>query len=240
LEFLRFLPATRLRVAVACTKLSNVMAHIHLVNPNTSAATTELMVGLARAAAPAGLAITGITARTGAALITDSASIDTAAAAVAALAPELTGDGVIVSAFGDPGADDLRRSLNVPVIGIGEASIRAAAAHGRRFSIVTTTPKLEPGIRARVAALGFADHLASIRITTQDPVALTADADRLETALQALVDRCVADDGAQAIIIGGGPLAAAAHAIAARASVAIIEPVPAAVAWMVRRLGIVS
>jgi allantoin racemase len=213
------------------------MARIHLINPNTSAATTELMIGLARAAAPAGLTITGITARTGASLITDRASLEIAAAAVAALAPKLTGDGVIVAAFGDPGADHLRQRLAVPVIGIGEASMRVAAAHGRRFSIVTTTPDLEPGIRARVAVHGLADRLASIRITTQDPVALTADADRLEAALQALVDRCVTDDGAEAIIIGGGPLSAAARAIATRTSVAIIEPVPAAVAWMARRLG---
>jgi allantoin racemase len=219
------------------------MKRIHLINPNTSTATTALMVGLASAAAPAGFVIEGITARTGAPLITNPASLEVAAAAVDDLAAELTGDGVIVAAFGDPGADRLRRRLAVPVIGIGEAAVRAASAGGRRFSIVTTTPLLEASIRERVALLGFAEQLASIRITTQDPVALTADAAQLEAALQELVDRCVADDGAGAIIVGGGPLAAAARAIAGRTKAAIIEPVPAAVAWMAdellggRRLG---
>ena len=213
------------------------MARIHLVNPNTSAASTELMVALARGSAPRGLKIVGFTARFGAPLITDPAALAIAADAVLELAPELIGDGVIVSAFGDPGADRLRQRLAVPVIGIGEAAIRAAAAGGRRFSIATTTPKLELSISERIALLGFADQLASIRLTTQDPVALTGDAAALEAALRVLVDGCIAEDGAEAIIIGGGPLAGAARAIAGRASVPIIEPVPAAVAWMAQRLG---
>jgi Asp/Glu/hydantoin racemase len=210
---------------------------IHLVNPNTSTATTELMLGLARAAAPEGLVIDSLTARTGAALITDAAALEVAADAVLALRTDLTGDGVIVAAFGDPGADRLRELLQKPVVGIGEASIRAAVCKGR-FSVVTTTPALELSIRARIAMLGFAGHLASVRFTRQDPETLTNQPENLQAALQDLVDLCVADDGAEGIIIGGGPLAAAARAIASRTPVPIIEPIPAAVAWMAAQLGL--
>ena len=61
-----------------------------------------------------------------------------------ALAPELArrADAVIVSAFGDPGADELARLLRRPVIGIAEAGMRAAAANGRRFAVVTHTGRL--------------------------------------------------------------------------------------------------
>lgn len=209
---------------------------IHLINPNTSSAVTDLMVGLAAAAAPANFTIEGVTARSGASLITDEAALAVAAEAVLALKPELTGDGVIVAAFGDPGAESLRAALKMPVIGIGEASIQAAAAIGR-FSIVTTTPALEASIRARVTALGASARLASVRFTDQDPVALTADRDLLQAALQDRVDRCRSDDGAEAIIIGGGPLAIAARLIAKRTPVPIIEPVLAAVDWLASRLG---
>lgn len=216
------------------------MARITLINPNTSAATTNLMVSIARAAAPRGLAIDGLTARTGAALITNEATLAIAAGAVVALAAEVSGDGVIVAAFGDPGADRLRARLDVPVIGIGEASIRAAAAHGRRFAIVTTTPELAAGIERRVVETGCDCGFAGVRVTEHDPIALTADATGLEEALFALVERSIRDDGAEAIVIGGGPLSAAARAIAGRTSVAIIEPVPAAVSWMARVLGVIG
>lgn len=214
------------------------MPLVHLVNPNTTRATTDMMVAAARGVAPSGMSIEGLTAARGPALIVDETGLAVAATAVLDLAPRLTDAGVIVAAFGDPGADALRRRLTVPVIGIGEASLRLAAEGGRRFSIATTTPGLVGSIRARVQAFGLSDQLASLRLTEAEPVALTTDAAALEAALMALVERCAAKDGAEAVIIGGGPLSRAASAIATRTEVAIIEPVPAAVAWMARRLGL--
>jgi Asp/Glu/hydantoin racemase len=215
------------------------MAHIQIINPNTSVATTTLMLEIARSCVPGQVALSGLTVTTGAQLIVDPDALAAAADAVLALEPMLSGDGVIVAAYGDPGADELRRRLRVPVVGIGEASLRAAAAKGR-FSIVTTTPRLEASIRARVAHLGLAGQLASIRISSGDPALLTADAGALETALEALVVQCRGIDGAEAVVIGGGPLSRAARAIAERSPVAIIEPLPAAVRWMLRALGVAS
>lgn len=213
------------------------MTHIQLINPNTSAATTELMLAIARAAAPPNWSITGLTARQGPPLIVDAYGLELATTAVAALEPDLRSSGVIVAAFGDPGADLLRLRLKVPVIGIGEASIRAAQAGGRRFSIVTTTPALEPAIRDGIALLDCVAELASIRVSTGDPARLTADPAALEWQLQDLVDLCVRVDRAEAVIVGGGPLAKAAQVIAKRTPATIIEPVPAAVAWMIRTVG---
>ena len=198
-----------------------------------------MMVAIAEASASAGLLIRGHTALTGPPLIVDPEGLEAARCAVLDLVPDLTAaDGVVVAAFGDPGADELAEALAVPVIGIGEASIREACEGGRRFSIVTTTPLLEPSIRRRVSWLGCAGNLASIRISEGDPVLLTANAPALEAVLHALVDRCVSEDGAEAVIVGGGPLARAARAITGHTPAALIEPVPAAVAWMARRLGL--
>lgn len=216
------------------------MMHIQIVNPNTSTATTALMVEMARSVLPSGVSASGLTARHGAPLIVEPAALALAADAVLALQADMVGDGVVVAAYGDPGADALRHRLAVPVIGIGEASMRAAAEKGRRFSIVTTTPLLEASIRARVEGLGLTPQLASIRFTTADPAILTADPAALEAALEALVVRCDTGDGAEAVVIGGGPLSQAARALAARSPVAIIEPVPEAVKWLLRRLQVPS
>ena len=205
------------------------MTRLLLINPNTSAATTDAMIAIARGAAPAGVEITGATVVASVPLITDEESLGLAAIAVAAMAAELDSedwDGVIIAAFGDPGIDAVRARLSVPVTGIGEAGIAEAARDGRRFSIVTTTPLLAAAI-ARAAAhyVGF----RGVRLTPGDPAALTAD----PAALQAALERCCVDsiklDGAEAVVIGGGPLAAAARTIALRLAMPIIEPVPAAV-----------
>lgn len=214
------------------------MATIALVNPNTSKATTRAMVEIAQAHAGTRLVIEGVTAPHGAPLITDETALEVARGAVASLAAELSAariDGVIVAAFGDPGLDELRAALQVPVAGIGEAGIAAAASGARRFAIVSTTPGLQRAAEAKIARLQLAAFYAGTENTVGDPVALTADPGLLETALADAISRAVDRLGAEAIVIGGGPLAKAARALAPRFAVPIIEPLPEAVDWLLAR-----
>jgi Asp/Glu/hydantoin racemase len=74
-----------------------------------------------------------------------------------------------------------------------------------------------------------------IRLTDGDPRALAAEPDKLTAALGVAVQRCI-DDGAQAVIIGGGPLGQAALALTGRFSVPVIAPIPAAVRLLLQRL----
>lgn len=205
-----------------------------LVNPNTSAATTAAMVAIAQAAA--GAPVQGLTARFGAALITDPDTLATAARAVVDLAPDLAGaEAVIVAAFGDPGLDDLRARLRCPVTGIAEAGMAEAAALSPRFAVVTTTPALAPSIAARAAAGGYRDF-AGTWVTPGDPATVMADPEALVAAPDHACRRAIAEGGAGAIVIGGGPLAVAARALAGTLPVPLVEPVPAAVRLSLSRL----
>jgi Asp/Glu/hydantoin racemase len=208
------------------------MTRLVLVNPNTSRASTEAMITIGRGCAQNGLSIRGVTAPFGAALITDEEALEQAALAVVSLAPRLRRtvcDGVIVSAFGDPGLQRLREALDVPVTGIAEAGMGAAAEKSRRFAVVTTTPGLT-GVIARAAArYGYAAQFAGTFLTEGDPVALMAKPDTLVSALEATCRTAIREGGAETIVIGGGPLAPAARALAATLGVALIEPVPAAI-----------
>jgi Asp/Glu/hydantoin racemase len=81
-----------------------LLARIVLLNPNTTAVLTDLMVEIAREVAAAGLSVEGLTAPFGPPLITCDLELDEAAQAVLSVAPVLAqrADAVIVSAFGDP------------------------------------------------------------------------------------------------------------------------------------------
>jgi Asp/Glu/hydantoin racemase len=205
---------------------------IVLINPNTSPATTDLMVGIARRAADAGVTVEGVTAPFGEPLITTEAALATAAEAVVAAIDGLAGpapDAIIIAAFGDPALDQARCCSKIPVIGIAEASMLEAAKNGRRFSVATTTPDLVAAIRQCAARYGLAGQLASVRTTTGDAVQVMANPLVLRRALEEAAMTTIAEDGAQAVIIGGGPLAAVADELAGIFSVPIIEPIPAAV-----------
>ena len=207
---------------------------IALVNPNTNHKTTAAMAAIALEALPPGSAITGHTAPFGKPLITNPQDLAIAAEAVAAMSADLAAfDGVIVSAFGDPGRDALKQVLPCPVIGIAEAAMaEAARLSGGRFSVVTTTPGLAESIRQTAARYKLDRSLAAVRTTAEDPAQLMADEGALATALAALIADTIRRDGARSVIIGGGPLATVARRLAPQFSVPVAEPIPVAARMM--------
>lgn len=206
-----------------------------LINPNSNPETTRRMVAIAEVAAP-GCAVTGVTAPTGPRMITDEAGLATGAISVADMACGVRApfDGAIVAAFGDPGLAEAARILTFPVCGIGEASFVEAAAGDRGFAVVTTTPGLVAAIAARVAAAGLSARFLGTWVTPGDPAETMADPARLDALLSACITRA-REAGAQAVIIGGGPLAEAARRLSEGARVPLIEPVPAAMRLILRR-----
>ena len=204
---------------------------ILLVNPNTSTATTAMMVAIARATATPGWTITGATAQQGVGMVTNEAEMQMAAHEVPhtwqRAGPGWAG--TIVSAFGDPGMAQLRRQSAAPVVGICEASILEAAQGGRRFGIATVTPALQNLIQSQVEALGLGHAYSGIRLTRGDPRVLASDPAALADALAQAVQQCVTLDGAEVVIIGGGPLAQVAQQLQAQLGVQLVAPIPAAV-----------
>jgi len=215
-----------------------VTRHILLINPNSSQATSAMMQAIARRAAGDVLAVAVATASRSPAMIVTEEDLLASAAEVVEIGTAHAADcaGIVVSAFGDPGLDELRRRVDIPVTGICEASMQAAAQGGRPFGVATTTPLLADTIAARAEALGFADRLTGIRCTAGDPLALSADKAALTQALGEMVEACIAD-GAEAVIIGGGPLGEAAGALQAHYATPVISPIPCAIAALLEQFG---
>ena len=218
------------------------MQDILLINPNASEASTRMMVRIAQSAVPKGFTVHGGTATRGPSMIVNPAELQAAALDVQRtwqrMAPDTgrTWAGIIVSAFGDPGIESLRAGAHVPVAGICEASLLEAASGGRRFGIATVTPELAGLIQDKVDGLGLTALYTGIRLTPGAPRELAADAPRLQHELALAVDLCIQSDGAQAVVIGGGPLAQAAGQLQLLYGVPIIEPIPAAVRQMMGML----
>jgi Asp/Glu/hydantoin racemase len=146
-------------------------------------------------------------------------------------------DGIIVAAFGDPGLRAVREMLAVPSVGIGESAMVLAAAGGRRFGVATTTPLLKAAIDALPRHLGLQAGYTGSRFADGDPQALMRDPARLRAALADAVEACITQDGAEAVIIGGGPLGEAARELQPMFAVPVIAPIPSAVARIIGLIG---
>lgn len=213
------------------------MRRLLLVNPNTNPATTSAMVAIAMEQAGGRIGIEGVTVARGAPKVVDAAMLETAADAVLELlrSIDLTlFQGVIIAGFGDPGLARIRALTRVPTTGIAEAAMAEAAAGGRRFSIVVTTPGLVPAIEARVAAYGCGQQFAGVRLTGGASGG-RRDEPPLPDAIRAACEAAISEDGAEAIIVGGGPLAATARALRSQLPVPLVEPVPAAIRLAIAR-----
>lgn len=217
-------------------------ARIALLNPNTDTGATRVMLDSARAALPRGFTVEGRTVPRGDSYIVDEQAFEAATGVVVAYGQDVAAegfDGLVIAGFSDPGLRSLRSLLPIPVVGIGEAGIHEAGRLGRArrpYAIVAITRGLEANQRRSAAAYGQTQNLVSIRFTAGEPKALFADPAALEAALLASCEDAIREDGAEAILIGGGPLAAAADAIAPRLSVPLIEPVAAAMRRIVREI----
>ena len=135
---------------------------------------------------------------------------------------------IIIAAFGDPGLEELRAQVEVPVFGIREQAFHEAARDGRPFGVATTTPELAESFRVTAEAMGYADLYRGTRVTPGDPKELMKSPDELDAALAEAVRVSVEEDGAQAVIIGGGPLTASALRLQPQFDIPLVIPVIAA------------
>lgn len=219
-------------------KSSPAPVRLVLVNPNTDPAVTETMLLIARSQLPAHVSLDGVTAPFGSRLIVNPEGLSVASRAVASLASSLAArayDGVVVSAFGDPGLEELRSVLDCPVTGLAEASMARAAQNGRRFCVVTTTPDLAEAITATACRYGHGTNFVGTFCTPGEPAILMHDPVRLEDQLFQTCETVLARQGVEAIVIGGGPLAVAARALAGRLPVLLIEPIREAMMLAIAR-----
>ena len=215
---------------------SDRLARILLINPNSLEATTAMMVAIAKSAAATGFDIVGVTATRAPSMIVSAEALEAAAPEVEeiARAHQASSDGIIVAAFGDPGLAGIRAAIRLPAVGIGESSMLEAAEAGRRFGVATTTPLLKSKIDALPDTLGLRSCYTGTRFAEGDPNELMRDPARLRAALAGAVEACIAQDGAEAVIIGGGPLGEAARELQPMFTVPIIAPIPSAVRRIVR------
>ncbi len=202
-----------------------------VVNPNISESVSKLIGDEARRAASPGTDITMLTAPFGVAYIeTRFEALIGAYATANVVAEHWRGhDAVIVAAFGDPGAAGLREALDIPVVGLTEAALASACLLGNRFSIVAISRRIRAWYRETVESNGLAGRLASIRSLDQPLKDIGSVQDDHARQLRDLCIATVEEDGADAIILAGAPLAGLARAIKAELPVPVVDGVSSAV-----------
>ncbi|MUU71649.1 aspartate/glutamate racemase family protein [Pseudarthrobacter sp. GA104] len=206
-----------------------------VINPNISDDVTALIESEALRSAAPGTELVVRTAGHGVEYIETRFESLIAAGAVAEIIAEHTRpgadpvDGVVVAAFGDPGMPGLKELANVPVIGITEAALCAAALQGHRFSIIAISDRIKPWYRDCVERFGLLGRLASIRSINETLNSIGSVQQDFKETLLALSRQAIAEDGADVVILAGAPLAGLARELEGEIPVPVVDGISAGI-----------
>ena len=134
----------------------------------------------------------------------------------------------MIACFGDPGLDAARELADGPVVGIAEAAMHAASFLGRGFSVVTTLGRTAGRAWDLAERYGMTRFCRGVRACEIPVLALEDPASDAFAAIVAESRRAVADDGAEAIVLGCAGMADLAPRMTAAVGVPVVDGVAAA------------
>jgi Asp/Glu/hydantoin racemase len=204
---------------------------ILLLNPNTTAAVTDLLYSAGSKVASPATELIPATARRGVPYIATRAEAQIGGAIalemLAAAGSDI--DAAIIAAFGDPGLFGARELFDFPVIGLAEAAMLTACMLGRKFAIVTFARALGPWYQECVTMHGMDARCAGIRTLDGAFKSISDVQAEKEEMLVALANRAIEEDNADVVILSGAPLAGLADKVRDRIAVPVVDPTAAAV-----------
>jgi allantoin racemase len=204
---------------------------IAIVNANSTAVFTDRLVAEARLVAAERTQIVGMTSDGPPSV---ESHVEEALAAVGVVARVQQGeredvDAYVIACFGDTGVMAAREVARGPVVGMTEAALFTACLLAARFSIVTLPPRTIVHARRVIHEYGLETRVGGIRAIAAE----VADAAAEESALLGpMLDesrRALADDGAEAIVLGCAGIAGLVRPLSEALGVPVIDGVAAGV-----------
>ena len=203
---------------------------ICVVNPNTTRSMTMKIGAAAKAAASPGVEISAVNPDFGPASIEGYFDeVFAVPGLIAEIGKAAGADAFVIACFDDTGLDAARCATTAPVVGIGEAAFHMAsliaAEIQRRHDAVPVdcadraqSDEIRPGepVRAR----------AGLRCACAGARGARLDARR---RIEAEIDRALAEDGAEAIVLGCAGMTDLAEDLARKAGVPVLDGVACAV-----------
>lgn len=204
---------------------------ILVINPNTTQEMTDDIGRVARAAASPGTEIACVSPAGGPRSIegfTDEVlaayhTVDTVASTKGDY------DAYVIACYGDPALSACREVVDVPVIGIAEASFHMAGLVAFKWSIVSVLPRVKPLLEELVHRNGMELKCASIRCTPLTVLEIEEDIDRAKRMMIEEGKKAVEEDGAEAILLGCAGLGPLDKAMQAQLNVPVFDGTACAV-----------
>ena len=204
---------------------------ILVVNPNTTESMMDKAAEAARAVAGRGTEIIAATSQMGPVSI--EGHYDGAMALPGLLAEIRKAGGAgaqaaVIACFDDTGLDAARSLATFPVLGLCESALVTAGFLCQRFTVVTTLERSRVLLENLTRHYGFGGR-AKVRAADIPVLELEDPASGAISKLRRQIELALAEDGAEAIVLGCAGMADLAHALQQEYGVPVVDGVSAAV-----------
>ncbi len=203
---------------------------IQVVNPNTTASMTAKIAAAAKAVASSGVEIRAVNPEFGPPSI--EGYFDEAFSVpglLAEIAKAGDADAFVIACFDDTGLEAARCAAAAPVVGIGEAAFHMASLIAEKFSVVTTLARSIAPIERNLVKYGLSVRCARVRAANVPVLALEEPGSEARLTIEAEIARALAEDGAEAIVLGCAGMTDLARELERKAGVPVLDGVACAV-----------
>ena len=201
-----------------------------VVNPNSTASMTEKIGAAARRVAAPGTEIVAVNPARGPASIEGFYDEAQSLAGMLDVIRRTPGfDAVVIACFDDTGLDAARCLTDRPVVGIGEAAYHMASMISNKFSVVTTLARSVPALEHNLHRYGLINRCARVRSSEVAVLELEQPGSGARARISAEIGRAVAEDRAEAIVLGCAGMTDLADALTAEHGLPVLDGVSCAV-----------
>ena len=132
---------------------------------------------------------------------------------------------ISIGCFYDIGRRELREAVNIPVIGIGEASFAVARMLGSSWSVIVGREKWIPKLQENAYIYGVHRYICSWRPIGMSVWHLHQDPERAAKRIMEEAQAAVHEDTAEVIILGCAAMEGMAPQLQQKLNVPVIDPV---------------
>lgn len=147
-------------------------------------------------------------------------------------------DAIIVYCFGEPGVEEARSKVNIPVFGIASPAMHMAAQLGKYFSVIASVEAHCPLIDKLADQFGLLSKMKPARSIDISPDKLVDSDEILFSRIIALTKKSIEDDGVDTFVLGCGSMQSKAESIKKLIKeklgydVAVVDPLPTAIHFL--------
>lgn len=138
-------------------------------------------------------------------------------------------DGVVIACYGDPGIEAAKELVNIPVVGITEASYALASLLGTRFLVIVSADTAVPRQIRYLKTLGIPDHQYAVRPIGLTIIGVMEDRMSAKELIAKNCEQSLKETGSELIVMGCSGFSGLRSALEKQLGVPIIDPVLAGV-----------